>query len=123
MDKIVMKNMVFFGYHGAMEEEAVIGQRFYVDAELCLDLKNAGQSDDVNQTLHYGLVFEKIKAIVEKERYNLIEALAHRICINLLQEYPLLDEIKAAIRKPSAPVNGIFDYMAVEVTRTREDMV
>ncbi len=122
MDKIIMKNMAFYGYHGVMEEEQSLGQHFFVDAVLFADLKKAGQSDEVNHTLHYGIIYEKIKAIVEKERYNLIEALGHNIGIRLLEEYPELEEIRITIRKPSAPVNGIFDYMGVEITRTRKDI-
>ncbi|SHJ01972.1 dihydroneopterin aldolase [Parasporobacterium paucivorans] len=119
MDKIILNNMVFHAFHGAMEEEQRLGQLFYLDAVLFVDLKTAGDSDDVNDTIHYGLVYEKIKEIMEKERYNLIEALAQRICSVLLEGYSTLEKIQVTIRKPSAPVAGIFDYMGVEITRTR----
>lgn len=122
MDKIILNNMAFFGYHGAMEEEKSLGQHFYLDATLFLDLKKAGKTDDLQYTMHYGIVYDKIKNIVENERYDLIEALAHNICIQLLNEYSELEKITLMVRKPSAPVRGIFDYMAVEITRTREDL-
>ncbi len=41
MDKIILKNLGFFGYHGAMSEENVLGQKFFVDLELGVDLKNS----------------------------------------------------------------------------------
>lgn len=122
MDKIIMKNMMFYGFHGAMEEENTLGQRFHIDAILYADLKKAGQTDELTNTLHYGLIFEKIKFVVEKEQYRLIEALAHNICITLLKEYSELDKIQLTVKKPGAPVCGIFDYMAVEITRSREDL-
>ena len=32
MDRIIMKNLAFYAYHGAMEEEKVLGQKFFIDA-------------------------------------------------------------------------------------------
>ena len=122
MDKIILKNMIFYGFHGAMGEEKVLGQRFFIDAILFLDLKKAGQTDDLQYTSHYGMVYENIKTIVEDERYNLIEALAHHICVNIFNEFTEIEKIQITVRKPSAPVQGIFDYMAVEIIRTREDL-
>ena len=45
MDKIVLKNMAFYGYHGNLESEQAQGQRFFVDVEITTDLTKAGQSD------------------------------------------------------------------------------
>ena len=47
MDKIVLKNMGFFGYHGNLESENSQGQRFFVDVTILIDLTKAGQSDDL----------------------------------------------------------------------------
>ncbi len=52
MDKIVMKSLAFFGYHGVMEEEETLGQKFFIDIELYTDLNKAGQSDKVEDTVH-----------------------------------------------------------------------
>ena len=38
-DRLVLKNMVFYGYHGAFAAEKELGQRFEVDLEMQLDLK------------------------------------------------------------------------------------
>lgn len=122
MDKIILSNMSFYAFHGVLEEEKKLGQRFYVDAVLSAELKKAGKTDNVYDTLHYGQVYEEIKKIVEGENYNLIEALAHNICMKLLERFPLLQEIQLTVKKPSAPVQGIFDYVAASITRTREDL-
>lgn len=122
MDKIILNNMAFFAYHGAMEEEKTLGQRFFIDALLFLDLKQAGKTDDLQYTVHYGMVYEKIKEVVEKQRFDLIEALGHHICKSVLTEFTEIEKMQITIRKPAAPVNGLFDYMAVEISRTREDI-
>lgn len=121
MDKIIMKDMAFYGYHGVLEEEKTLGQKFYIDAELKLDLKQAGGSDDLNHTVNYGKVYETIEEIVVNERFDLLEALGDRICSQILLSFEKIECIKLEIRKPNAPVPGIFDYFAVEIKRSRKD--
>ena len=116
-----MEDMVFYGYHGVMEEEKVLGQEFHVDTKLYLDLKNAGKSDDLNYTVSYAEVYERIKKVVTEERYDLLEALSHRICEKILSDFQMVEEVEVTIRKPSAPVAGIFDYFGVEIKRSRDD--
>ncbi|OEH84376.1 dihydroneopterin aldolase [Desulfuribacillus stibiiarsenatis] len=119
MDKILMKGMQFYGYHGVLQEEQILGQPFIIDIELYLPLSGAGINDSIDQTVHYGMVYEDVKAIVETRRFDLIEALAETIATEVLLNYPIVEEIKVQIQKPQAPVKGIFSYMGVEITRKR----
>lgn len=117
MDRILMQGMVFHGYHGVYEEEKRKGQRFVVDAILSLDLKKAGLSDDVTDTIHYGEAFERIRAIMEGAPYDLIERVAEQIASDLLRAYPQLEQVKITVYKPDAPVDGVFDRFGVEICR------
>lgn len=119
MDKIIMKNLAFFGYHGAMSEENTLGQKFFVDIEMAVALAEAGKSDDVLQTVHYGEAYNVVKAIVEGKPLNLIEAVVEKIAEGLLNNFERIDHVKIQLRKPEAPVPGIFDYFAVEIERGR----
>ena len=120
MDKIVMKSLAFFGYHGVMEEEETLGQKFFIDIELYTDLNKAGQSDKVEDTVHYGEVYWVVKDIVENKRFKLIEALADKIAESVLNDFVLVQGINVVVRKPEAPIPGIFDYVAVEIRRIRQ---
>ncbi len=117
MDKILMKNLSFYGYHGVLKEENRLGQKFFIDIELLTDLKVAGKSDDVSDTINYAAAFELVKIIVEQNKFNLIEALAETIASSILSTYSKVLEVVVKIRKPEAPVNGIFDYFGVEIRR------
>ncbi|MEL7648839.1 MAG: dihydroneopterin aldolase [Sedimentibacter sp.] len=119
MDAIIMENMGFYGYHGVMEQEKSLGQKFFVDAYLYLPLKKAGETDNLNLSVSYAQVYETIKEIVTEERFNLLESLAERICSMVLSSYPLVQKIKVRIKKPEAPVAGIFDYFGIEIERER----
>lgn len=119
MDKIILKNLGFYGYHGAMAEENVIGQKFFVDLELGVDLKIAGKSDCVEDTVHYGMVYEVVKNIMEGPAIQLIEALAEQSIEAIFKEFNKVMTIKMTLKKPEAPVAGMFDYFAVELYRER----
>ncbi len=119
MDKIILNNLGFYGYHGALKEENVLGQKFFIDIEIYCDLKKAGESDKLEYSISYAQVYEIVKRICEKERYNLIEALGENIAIKVLKDFPSIKEIMVRVRKPEAPVNGIFDYFGIEIRRKR----
>lgn len=120
MDKILMENMAFYGFHGVLEEEKNIGQKFFVDLELLLDLSAAGKSDAVEHTVSYADVYDDVKYFVESARYNLIEALGENICNMVLSKYSEVKEVTIRIKKPEAPVRGIFDYMGIQLVRGRD---
>lgn len=119
MDKILLSNLGFYGYHGVLKEESVLGQKFFIDIELYVDTKDAGLSDDMNKSVSYADVYEVAKYISENKRYNLIEALAENIAKDVLEKFELVKEIMVRIKKPEAPVNGIYDYFGVEIRRSR----
>lgn len=121
MDKIILSNLGFYGYHGVLEAEKVLGQKFFIDMELFLDTKEAGKTDDMNKSVSYADVYEVIKNIVENKRFDLIEAVAENIADEVLHKFSLLNSVMVRVKKPEAPVNGIYDYFAVEIRRDRDE--
>jgi dihydroneopterin aldolase len=119
MDRIVLTGMRFYGYHGVMPEETKLGQPFAVDVELYADLRRAGITDDLAETIHYGHVYETVKRVVEGRPYKLIEAVAEQLAKQLLSGYPAA-EVVVRVHKPRAPIAGTFDGITVEVRRRRE---
>ena len=119
MDKITLSGMEFYGYHGCLPEEREKGQRFVVDAELFLELRQAGKSDALQDTVNYAEVFECIRRIVEGEPKQLIEAVAEGIAETVLREFPPIRRIVLTVHKPEAPIPGKFRDVAVTMERTR----
>ena len=114
-----MNNLSFYGYHGVLPEENKLGQKFIVDAMLFVDLQKACNSDDVSDTVSYAEVYEIIQHHVVAKQYKLIEALAENIAQEIIQKHKKVQEVKLTIKKPEAPVNGIFNYFGVEIKRKR----
>ena len=86
-DKLLLKNMVFHGYHGVGLPEKEFGQTFIVDLSLELDLELAGRSDDLKDTIDYSVIFSLVRDIVTGESRDLLESVADTIASNLLNVY------------------------------------
>ncbi|WP_320141822.1 dihydroneopterin aldolase [uncultured Cohaesibacter sp.] len=121
MDRIILRDLAFFAYHGVFQEEATLGQRFYFDLDCYLDMRPAGQSDDETKTVRYDFIVKRIEDIVKNHRFKLIEALAEAVAKDLLCHFPQLQQVKIKVRKPEAPIPAIIKDIAVEITRDRKD--
>lgn len=112
---ITLKNCAFFARHGVYAEEEFLGQRFFVDAELDVSAGGALDNDDIDGTVDYGIAFKVIEETVTSSRRFLIEALALAIAKELCLRFVQIRRARITVRKPSAPVPGILDYVQVSV--------
>ncbi|NLP14341.1 MAG: dihydroneopterin aldolase [Clostridium sp.] len=119
MDKIVLKDIRLYGYHGVFPSEREKGQNFYIDVELFLDLGEAGKTDDLEKTVDYSKIYDMIKTINENNKFRLIERFAHIISREILSTFKEIDRIIVRIRKPEAPIDGDFAWAGVEIERGR----
>jgi 7,8-dihydroneopterin aldolase/epimerase/oxygenase len=120
-DKILLEGMVFFGRHGTLPAERELGQPFVVDVELRLDLRPAGLSDDLTQTVDYGEVHNQVKEIVEGPPVNLTETLAERIAATVLEEHPPVEGVRVKVAKPHVSLGDtVLEGSAVEILRRRD---
>ncbi len=121
-DEILLEGMRFYAYHGVNPEERALGQRFTVDVVLAVDLRRAGQSDDLGDTVSYSAVYKLVRGIVEGEPRQLIEAVAEEIAAEILTEFPPVQHVTVTVRKPEVPMKGsMLDAAGVRITRSRAD--
>jgi dihydroneopterin aldolase len=121
-DRILLTGLAFYGRHGVLAAERELGGRFLVDVEASLDLRPAGQQDDLAATVDYSQLYEQVRAVVEGPPANLLEALAERIAQRLLDGFPRLAAVTVRVHKPAAPLAGAaVAAVAVEVHREREE--
>ncbi len=114
-----MNRMVFYGYHGVYPEENKLGQRFFIDLTIETNFSKASQSDDINDTIDYGLVYESVKAVMEGRPRKLIEKLAEEIAQKLFKQFSLIENVTIKLTKPDPPIPGHYDSVAIEITRKR----
>jgi len=117
MDRIIINDMVFYGYHGVLPEENKLGQKFTVHAQLMLNLAAAGRSDELKQSVSYADVFTICKNVVENRVFKLLETLAETISEQILMQHKLVEQCTVQVVKENPPIPGHFGSAAVEVTR------
>ena len=117
-DRIKLVGLRAFGRHGVLPEERANGQEFVIDASLWLDLRPAGTSDDVADTVNYADLAERLTQIVSGEPVNLIETLADRL-IGACLEDERVAEAEITVHKPSAPIALPFTDVTVTIRRDR----
>src|SRR5215207_5980587 len=119
-DEILLEGMRFYAYHGVNPEERALGQRFTVDVTLAADLRRAGRSDDLGDTVSYSAVYKLVRGIVEGEPRQLIEAVAEEIATEVLVSFPPVHRITVTVRKPEVPMKGaMLDAAGVRIARSR----
>jgi len=116
--RISLENIRLYGYHGAIESERELGQRFEVDVEITADLSGAVAADDMKQTINYEAVYRLVESEVVGQKYRLLETMADKIARDVLDRFSA-EEVTVRIRKPSVPIAGTIDHVEVEVTHER----
>ncbi|MFJ7685390.1 dihydroneopterin aldolase [Peribacillus butanolivorans] len=119
MDKIFVNKMEFYGYHGVFPEETKLGQRFKVDLTVEADLAKAGKSDELEDSINYGELYEVCKGVVEGKLFKLVEAVAEEIASELLNKFSSIEKCTVKVYKPDPPIAGHYESVAVEIVRGR----
>ena len=88
-----------------------------LDLELERDLRAAGRSDRIQQTIHYKRVFEVVEDVAANQAHKLVEALGQRIAEAVLGKFDV-DAVTVTVRKPS-PIAGVLDYAGIRIRRER----
>jgi 7,8-dihydroneopterin aldolase/epimerase/oxygenase len=119
IDKIYVNQMSFYGYHGVFPEENKLGQRFFIDLVVELDLQKAGKTDDLTNTVNYADLYQICKEFAEEQTFQLIEALAENIAQEILNRFSNIYSCTVKVYKPDPPIKGYYQSVAVEIKRSR----
>ena len=117
-DQIAITGIRGVGHHGVLPHERVEGQEFVVDVVLDVDIVAAGASDDLDDTVDYGVVASEVHAAITGEPVDLIETLAERIAGACLA-HPAVQAVEVCVHKPSAPIAVPFGDVEVRIRRQR----
>ncbi len=119
MDKITIKNLKLFAYHGVNPEEKENGQNFYLDIDYYVNIAKACHNDKIEDTVSYAKVVKTARAAFTAEKYDLIERAAQVVADSILDGFDEIFRVDIILKKPEAPVKADFDYMAVSISRER----
>ena len=104
---------------GFIDWERRVKQTVVIDLELPVDCRNASIRDEVEDTLDYKKVAKRVIAFVEASEFKLVETMANRLALTLLEEFAI-EWVRLSINKPGA-IRGSRD-VGVAIERTRVDL-
>lgn len=116
MDRIELRGLRLTGTHGVLPEEQSRAQPFEIDVDVHADLRRAGASDDLGDTVDYGALSEAVARIVTTEHHALLERVAERIAETALDD-ERVTSVTVTVRKLRPPIPLDMASTAVTVTR------
>lgn len=117
--KIYLRNVRFHAFHGVLPQEGIVGNDYLVNLVLDYDFSSAMQTDELQGTLNYAEVYQKVReemAVPSK----LLEHVAGRIAHRLFSDFPEIQKLQLSITKVNPPMGADSDGAGVEVVLTND---
>jgi dihydroneopterin aldolase len=118
-DRIFLRGLAIECIIGFIEWERRVKQTVVIDLELPVDCRHAARTDEVADTLDYKKVSKRVITFVADSQFKLVETLAHRIAMLILEEFGIA-WVRVSVNKPGA-IRGSRD-VGVTIERTRADL-
>lgn len=114
MNRVVLKGLRIFAYHGVMPQENKVGAYFTIDVRLDTDFSHAMETDELEGTISYADVYDIIRremAIPSK----LLEHVGGRIVKALRSELPNINKVYIRILKENPPMGADLTGAGIEI--------
>ena len=116
---IELEGMRFWAFHGCLESERSKGNLFLVDFHGETDLRKAAESDDLEDTVNYGEIYDAVKAEMDIPS-DLLEHVAGRITKVLTAKFPQFVRFSVRVSKQMPPVGGHVQWSRVTLNFNKE---
>ncbi len=104
--------MQFYAFHGVMAQETKVGNNYVVNICMTADLLRACQTDNVEDTISYALVYDLVKTEMEQPS-KLLEHVAMCIYKSIIKEFPQITAMEVRLAKNNPPISG--DLKSAEI--------
>ncbi|OGO39047.1 MAG: hypothetical protein A2W35_03375 [Chloroflexi bacterium RBG_16_57_11] len=118
MDKIIIRDLIARGIIGINDWEREKPQEILINIELYVDLRGAGISDNLRESVSYSTIAKRVQAHAEAAGRLTAEALANDLASICLEE-PKVSRVVVRVEKPGAV--RFTRSVGVEIERGRED--
>ncbi len=117
--KIYLRNVRFHAFHGVLPQEGIVGNDYLVNLVLDYDFSSALKTDDLQGTLNYAEVYQKVREEMVVPS-KLLEHVAGRIAHRLFSDFPEIQKLQLSITKVNPPMGSDSDGAGVEVVLTND---
>jgi 7,8-dihydroneopterin aldolase/epimerase/oxygenase len=117
-DRIAIRGLTAYAHHGVYAFERRQGQTFRCDAVLEVDTAPAAATDDLELTVNYAELAQRLYTALSTEPVDLLETLAQRLA-DVCLAYEQVQAVEITVHKPEADLGVPFDDVTVTVRRVR----
>ncbi len=118
MDRILIKDLLVRCIIGMRDEERRDKQDVLINVALVTDLRKAGMSDRLEDSLDYRALNKQILNVAERSQFYLVEAMAQAVA-DICLGNPKVQEVTVRVEKPGAL--RFARSVGVEIVRKRTD--
>ena len=115
---IIVQGLEVYAYHGFTDEEQQIGHRYRVGLEVDL-VSGAGNSDDLTDTVDYGLICARLVEAGTARQYRLMEHLASQMVEAIFALDPRIAVVRLTVGKVNPPISQQAEFAGVRVEASR----
>jgi dihydroneopterin aldolase len=118
-DVILLEGIQVPAALGVTAAERRMRRPVLLDVAVERNLRWAGRTDRIGQTIHYKRIYEVVEDVAANQQHKLVEALGQRIADAILGKFDA-DAVTVTVRKPK-PISGVLDYAGIRIRRTRDE--
>ena len=111
---ILLNGVKLFAYHGVDPQENRVGSYFYIDLKLTTDFTRAAMTDELEGTISYADVFERVKQEMSIPS-KLLEHVCQRIAQRLFNDFEGINALDIQLTKENPPMGSESRQVGVSV--------
>lgn len=115
---ILLNQLTFFAYHGVGRQELLVGNEFYIDLRLKIDIEHSALTDELNDTVSYADIFQSVQSEMDIPS-KLLEHVVARIAKRLFNDFKQIEEVQIKLAKRNPPMGADVHSAAVEMNCSR----
>ena len=112
--RISLNNLIFYGYHGVLEEERKLGNEFIVNLSVWVPIDSKAEMDSIDSTVSYAELYEIVKQEMDNP-VNLLETICLKISRGIKSRFPQLIKGEIRIEKLRPPISGMIGSASVSL--------
>jgi len=113
MAQISLLGMKFHAFHGVYPEEKLIGGHFVLDVVIDTDIEDAGDEDDISQTMNYEVIHQICKGVMNNPM-DLLETVILNLKEELQNHFTEMDGLSISLSKVNPPLSGQVASATIE---------
>lgn len=119
MDKIFIKGLELYGYHGVNKSERTIGQRFILNITCWYNMNKICVDDKIENGVNYSDVVNVVRNVFLAGNNNTLERTAQVISDAIFKNFQNVKKTEITIEKPDAPIKANFESVGVTIEWTK----